>query len=145
MLTTNAKTQDLRFFIERLNDFGSWLLSLTPSEFSLSLLAERVCHFFAIEYCCIHICAHGRWHNQSGNFAREFHPEIPDSLKRWEDRPFGTLDLAEEQALDVRNFPIQLRNESTGLLVVKSDSLSNDAIRTIATMIALFCAVLEIS
>jgi hypothetical protein len=138
VFTTIAKARDLKCFVEDLNDFLQWLLSATSTEFSLSSLAERICYFFAIEYCSIHIRSAGELHHLSGSFAADSHQELPPSLMVREDHPINTQELADEQTLDVRNFPIPFLNESSGLLVVKSDSLLNESIQTIAGLIALF-------
>ena len=121
-------------FTFNLENFAGWLEGKPQSSVTLSSIARKVRETFDTEYCAIHAWNGDRGKNDSGVSAGRIE-DCPDSLKITIDHPAGTLELAEEQQLGVRNFPIPCCDDTRGILVVKSQSLSDDQIRTIAATI----------
>lgn len=119
----------------QLKQFGVWLLSVPQDMLTLSGIAEGVVRHFSLEYCSIHVYTEGRWHHFSGTATSETSRQIADRLGFLEDHPTNLMELVDENGLGVRYVQINQGMKPLALLVVKSKSLSADAIGTIAYMI----------
>jgi K+-sensing histidine kinase KdpD len=136
----SLKSQSLDLGLKRLNEFGSWLMSVPRELITLSTIAEGAVRIFFLEYCSIHVYAAGKWHHFSGNATRtssgHSSPLLSIDRLQWdEDHPTSLIELIEENALGVRYSKITNGSETSALLVVKSATLSPLIIDSMAVMI----------
>ena len=129
------KAENLERTVERLREFGVWLISKHADQVTLSGIAEGAVRIFALEYCSIHAYAAGKWHHFSGTSFGNLNRQIAESLMVTTDHPTKILELAEEQGLGVRYAAIRTGRDPIAIVVVKSNYLTDEAIQTIASMI----------
>ncbi len=136
-LENARKAENFQRTLDRMKEFGEWLLSRPLDQVTLSNIAEGAVRIFSLDYCSIHVYAEGKWHHFSGIAVGTLNQQIADNLKVTSDHPTGILELAEEQGLGVRYAPIRTGQDSIALLVVRSDYLPLNAIHAIASMIGI--------
>jgi two-component system sensor histidine kinase KdpD len=136
-LENRAKARLLDQTLAQLKEFGAGLLSLPSSQISLSGIAGETMRIFSLEYCSIHVYGDGKWNNFTGAAASNIPQEIQDRLILLKDHPTKVMELAEERDLDVTYMPVKQGMKTLALLVVKSSTLTPNAIGTMANMIGI--------
>ncbi len=119
----------------QLKTFGAWLLSISDDRQTLTGIAEEATRIFSLEYCSIHVYGEGKWRHFTGATASHLSEEIANRLKALNDHQTNLMELADENALDVRYVQINQGTTLQALLVVKSSALPLSALGSIAYMI----------
>ena len=119
----------------QLTGFGERLLSLPYDQLTLSGMAGETVRAFALEYCSIHVYGEGKWRHFSGAATDPVSEEIEVRLKWFQDHATDVMELADESLLGVRYMQIDRGSEPLAVLAVKSGTLPDAAIGTIAYMI----------
>jgi len=131
----SRKVHVMDLTLEKLREFGRWMLAVPHDLLSLSGIAESVVKIFSLEYCSIHVYAEGKWHHFSGASFGEVPQDLAENLTNREDHPTDVMELIEEQSLGVKYSQIRAGSESFALLAVKSKYLPIEAVDSIASMI----------
>jgi len=131
------KIENLDLTIQRMKEFGCWLLSVSFDRLTLSAIAEAAVRIFRLKYCSIHVHAKGKWHHFSGTSVGEPSQHFTENLRLRNDHQTNILELVEEEDLGVEYSQIRTESDSMAVLAIKSDSLSTDAVDSIASMIGI--------
>jgi two-component system sensor histidine kinase KdpD len=118
-----------------LKKLGTWLISISKEQLTLSEIAKNVLTIFSLEYCSIHMYEKGKWQHFTGTATTSIPDEIEQKLKKYQDHLTDISEIADEDFLGVRFIQIKKRDDTIALLVVKSDTLPVEALESIAYMI----------
>jgi K+-sensing histidine kinase KdpD len=114
---------------------GDWLLSMPQEQLTLAAIAKEVLNIFSLEYCSIHVYEVGKWHHFTGTATTIISQEIQNKLTVYQDHPTELLELANEDVLGTRFKQINKGAKTIALLAIKSSTLPNEALDSIAYMI----------
>ena len=120
-----------------LKTFGKWLLSISVDRLTLSDIAGECVHIFSLDYCSIHVYGEGKWHHFTGAAAGDIFKNVGNQIDFNHDHHADLSEIVDENMLGVRYAKINEGAAPQGLLAVKTDTLTTEAIEALAAMVAL--------
>jgi two-component system sensor histidine kinase KdpD len=131
----SRESESLKSTLAELKEFGIWILSVPREQITLTGIVEGAVRIFSLQYCSLHVYMEGKWHHYSGTARKDLSEQVEASLAYAEDHPTGVMELVDEQALGVRYAQILREAKPVALLVVRSESLPQTAVITMASLI----------
>jgi K+-sensing histidine kinase KdpD len=132
-----TRTNILDKTMERMNEFGEWLLSVPRDQLTLSSISGKALNLFSLDYCSIHVYGSGKWRHFTGTASSGIPKEIEEKLEYLHDHPTALSELTEENILGVRLMKINEGDSTLALLAVRSKTLPDIVLGSIAYMIGI--------
>jgi len=122
--------------LSQFQKFGSWLLSQTDDQLTLTDVAKEALDTFHLQYCSIHVYSEGRWQHYIGSASSVFTREVENLIAK-KDHKMDLTELSDESDLGVRYFQIRKADQIFALLAVKDSRLPSESLSAISYLIGL--------
>jgi len=109
-------------------------LVATPSDLTLTDVAQEVVKAFGFPYCSLHVYRQGRWDHSMGSATTSVGARVEEKLLK-KDSPLDWTVMVTEGDLGVRYVPVKNGTETFAVLAVQDDAVTAVTLRALGSLV----------